>query len=307
MKSVFSIIWKVIAVAMLCVGVYLLIQVMGEAESVIESYEELTGNSIGATSSIKIAFLRDYIRHTGNTDILVTLNVSPAEVDIILKDDLEPSETAEPDDDRQQAGSGNSSGGGSGNGGSGGSASNPSTSVGTGTNFQIDYVGLTDGYMKQNHAEFENIMGNDGSLSKLGCGIVALYNAYLAHGGTERFEDIIFKFARDKRGNSLTIDSAGHLTGYIGTLDGDSDASDSLSRYIRDNYFNPGNVVTASGTVNSALPGDGEYIVYYNHADKGAHWVYCNKVGNSYSVANPATKEGQDIGNREIRKYIKIS
>lgn len=105
MKNVFSIIWKVVAVAMICVGVYLLIQVMGEAENVIDSYEQLTGNSIGATNSIKIAFLRDYIKHTGNTDILVTLGITPVEKDLILKDS--EFSGANPEDDRQNSGDNN--------------------------------------------------------------------------------------------------------------------------------------------------------------------------------------------------------
>ncbi len=104
MKNIFSILLRIILVAGLCVIAYLFVQVWGESESVIESYDQLTGNSIGATSSIKVAFLQDYVKHTGNTDILITLGVTPAEAELILKDDLVPEEAATPEDDRQVPG-----------------------------------------------------------------------------------------------------------------------------------------------------------------------------------------------------------
>ena len=323
MKSVFSIIWKVIAVAMICVGVYLLVQVMGEAESVIESYEQLTGNSIGATNSIKIVFLRDYIRHTGNTDILITLGVTAAEKELIVNDNIDL-EGVTPDDETQVPGeedNSNNGGGGSGGGGSGGNGGGSGgggsggtgeddedgTSPAPGENNSINYVSPYDtaGHIKQSDPAWAKLTGSGGStLKSAGCGIFAIYNAYVSNcgGNPKRLEDIILEFAASDSSVNVTVNSSGYLQGNLNAVAEGS----GLWNYIARNYYNPGSVVQASGTVNSALPSDGKYIVYYNHAGSGQHWVYAVKSGSTYKVYNQG-KEGANIGGCSIRKYYKLS
>lgn len=295
MKNVFSIIWKVIAVAMICVGVYLLIQVMGDADNVIEAYEQMTGNSVGATNSIKIIFLRDYVKHTGRSDILVTLGVSPAEANLILDEDLQPDEEAEPEDDRQnpEADPDDNNGNGGNKGGGGGGSGGGGTSNGK--------------FMKQSDPEIAYLKGGSSksTMSNAGCGIVALYNAYVANTNNPiSMKDMMLEYSKKMLGGAVKVDGNGNLQGKIGDLA----EGGVLWNWMVSNYYNPGKVNNPGGTkkVNDAITSDGQYIVYFNHSDSGQHWVYGVKSGSTWTVQNPSRKEGSNIGSLVIRKWYKL-
>lgn len=317
MKNVFSLIWKIIAVALICVGVYLLIQVMGEAEHVIEAYEQLTGNSIGATNSIKIVFLRDYINHTGNTDILVTLNITPAEAELILRDGDFTGAT--PNDETQKPGSDSNNGEGNGDSGNN-SDDSSSNSSGDGNNSGTT-SGSKPGFMKQSDSVIAQIKGSSGTISKLGCAIVGLYNTYYANTNNPiSLKDMLLRYSREKLGGSVKEDSNGNLQGKIGSLA----EGGALWNWMVSNYFNPGgymyNADNGSVTVNSKIQSDGKYLIYYDHCDNkicvddnnnvhtDGHWVYAVKHGNNWTVENPNdNKEGQNIGGKPLIRYFKIS
>ncbi len=321
MKHVFSIIWKIIAAASIFVGIYLIVQVKGDAEGVIEAYKQLTGNSVGATSSIKIVFLRDYIRHTGNTDILITMGVTPDEAELILNDNLEPKEIAEPEDDTQTPSQPDASGNGSGSGGQGqGGANNPNLpGPAQGANGSINYAQPYDsaGHLLQNNPAFAKLRSPDGdTLKSSGCPIFAIYNAYVSNcgGSPKRLEDIIMEYSKAELGGSVSINSNGWLQGNIGKVG----QGGGLWNYIARNYYSPGSMIYNNGSnnggvsVNSKVTQDGKYLIYYSHLNgringdhSKAHWVYAEKVGNSYTVYNEGG-EGTNIGNQPIIRCYKV-
>lgn len=312
MKNVFSIIWKILAIAMICVGVYLLIQVLGESESVIESYEQLTGNSIGATSSIKISFLREYIKHTGNTDILITLGITSSEKDIILSED-NLFDGADPDEDTQLKGTPdpNNPSPTPGQGGQGTSptpGTNPSPAPGT--NPSPPPSNGNARLMRQEWPEIANLKGGSTTMSGGGCGIVALYNAYYCNTVNPiSMKEMLLRYSNEKLGGAVKEDANGNLVGTIGDLM----ETAQLWNWIKSTY----NISTTAHvfdgnmtkTVNQGLPGDGKYLIYYQHAGGGdkRHWVYADVTNGNISIHGNENKgEGNNIGNLKLRTYYKL-